>query len=233
MKKPLFVAVLVLALSLEAKANEAPVPYKTLLAHIASEQLRLQALYQQPRADKAAIIAKARQYILQRLVLDVFPAWYGTPWAFYGTSATPKQGAVACGYFVFGVLRDVGFKLPRAKLAQLPSETAIQHLVSPKQLKRFSKASLEQIGEHLSKHGHGLYLAGLDSHIGFVVYDEKGARFVHSSYYNPPLAVVSEPLEGPNPFYDSKYRVIAPLLDDTMLQRWLSGEAFVLTRTPH
>lgn len=229
MKKAIAVLlVLMFGLSHEAGAKAPTVPYKTLLSHIASEQSRLQTLYKQPHANKAAIIEQARQYVLQRLDLDVFPAWYGTAWEFHGTSETPGQGAVACGYFVFTALRDVGFRLPRVKLSQLPSESAIKNLVPATQIKRFSGASLEQIQDHLTKHGHGLYLAGLDYHIGFVVYDDKGSRFVHSSYYNPPLAVLSEPLNAKNPFYDSKYRVIGKLLDDAMMQHWLSGKAFTV-----
>jgi len=210
-------------------AEATPVSYSALLAEIAEEQQRLQALYKRPKADRAAIIKEARQYVLRRLVEDIFPAWYGTVWEFYGTTEVPGQGGVACGYFAFTALRDIGFRLPHAQLAQLYSENAIKNLAPVGQIKRFRNASMAEIEEHFASSGHGLYLAGLDCHVGFVVYDDDGGRFVHSSYYNPPLAVVSEPLDGPNPFRDSKYRVIGKLFDDAMMKRWLGGEKFALT----
>ena len=37
--------------------------------------------------------------------------WIGTVWDFNGVTRTPKQGAIACGYFVTNVLTDLGFKI--------------------------------------------------------------------------------------------------------------------------
>ena len=54
--------------------------------------------------------------------------WVGTPWDFNGTARTPKQGSIACGYFVMNTLSDIGFKIERVKLAQVASSEMIKKL---------------------------------------------------------------------------------------------------------
>lgn len=82
------------------------------------------------------------------------------------------------------------------------------------------------VEREVSAWGEGLYMVGLDYHAAFIVVDAEGrVSLVHSSYYLP-RNVRSEPVTGVNPFADSKYRVIARLLDREMTRRWVQSIPF-------
>ena len=171
--------------------------------------------------ERSLVLAEARRYAFETLSHDILPAWFGTNWAFYGVTETPREGSIACGYFVTTVLRDAGFLVARDILAQQPSELMIRNLTSEAGIQRYHDASVHALDEGLRVAGPGLYVVGLDRHTGFILYDGSAARFVHSSYYNPPRAVVSEPLRGNNPLAHSRYRVVGKLFEDDMMRRWL------------
>lgn len=149
--------------------------------------------------------------------------WYGTPWDFNGTTQIPQQGTIACGYFVNTILRDLGFKIPRVYWSQQASEYFIKKLCLEKDIKRFNKAPLDDIINYLKQEGEGLYLVGLDCHVGFILYKNSTIKFIHSSYYKPEIGVISEPLKGYNPFYHSNYKVIGKLFGQQMLENWILG----------
>jgi hypothetical protein len=71
-----------------------------------------------------------------------------------------------------------------------------------------------------------LYIAGLDSHVGYIYKSGRKLRFVHSNYYYPEIGVMSEPLEGVNPLNDSEYRVIGKLLSAEMVKNWITGKEY-------
>ena len=175
--------------------------------------------------DKTEILEAAGEYVFDVLTDKIFPAWYGTSWDFNGITTTPRQGSIACGYFVTTTLEDAGFNLDRSRLARQPSEFILKNLVGEDQsLKRFSNKELEAVTDEIQDQGNGLYLVGLDSHIGFIVNNEKGVNFVHSSYYSPPLQVVSEEADSFNPLKHSKYRVLTKLLQKPMMKKWIQGD---------
>ncbi len=175
-------------------------------------------------AQRDSIIAAARHYVLKALVTAIFPAWYGTRWAFYGTTQTPRSGAIACGYFVTTTLRDVGFRLPRIRWAQLGAEAVVKKTCPPNTIWRRSLAPIDSVSAHIRRSGPGLYLVGLDCHVGFIVHFRDTISFVHSSYYRPEIGAMAEPLDGDNPLRDSRYRVIGELLRDEMMRRWIAAE---------
>ncbi|MFM7181776.1 MAG: hypothetical protein ACKO2G_09990 [Verrucomicrobiales bacterium] len=159
------------------------------------------------------------------IIEDLFPCWIGTPWDFNGVSQKPGEGAIACGYFVSTLLRDAGFRVERAKLGQQASQIIIKTMTADEQIKITSNSSMENMVQVFNNRGDGLYIVGLDSHAGFVVVKGDAMTFVHSSYYTPPRAVCSEPIQGKNPFADSAYRVIGKIPGDEAVRRWIKGEA--------
>ena len=82
------------------------------------------------QAAKVVILNESRKHIETELLQDIFPAWYGTDWAFHGTSTKPGEGAIACGYFVSTCLLHAGFKVERVKLAQQASQKIIETLMA-------------------------------------------------------------------------------------------------------
>jgi hypothetical protein len=194
-----------------------PVTYTELKASIVQHRAELGAAYGRS-IRKDTVITTARAYLLAAIDAQ-FEHWKGTPWDFNGTTRTPGEGTIACGYFVTTVLQDAGFDLPRYKWAQLAAEPMIRK-VAPTG-KAFSNVPVATVEAWLMQQGEGLYAVGLDSHVGFIHVKGGEVRFVHSNYYQREIGVMAEPLDGRNPLADSHYRYIGKLLDDDMVKRWL------------
>jgi len=112
-------------------------------------------------------------------------------------------------------------------LAQQASQKIIVTMTGGKKSVSAGK-SMEQILVYLKGAGDGVYVVGLDTHVGFVTVKGGDVRFVHSSYYRGVMSVVAERAVGRNPLSDSNYRVFGKLFDDAMLVKWLRGERFVV-----
>ncbi|MDR2955330.1 MAG: hypothetical protein LBV43_09635 [Prevotella sp.] len=170
----------------------------------------------QQRQD--SVINEATDYLLN--VSDIFfKAWYNTPWTFHGHSKFPKEGSIACGYFITTTLQDMGFNIPRVKWAQQASEYLIKKLTSD--IRRFQQKPIADIVNYIESKGEGLYIVGLDCHVGYIYYINGEMSFVHANYYKPKIGVMSEPLSGRNPLNDSKYRVVGKILSKEMIRNWI------------
>ena len=72
----------------------------------------------------------------------------------------------------------------------------------------------------------GLFVVGLDNHVGFVYKSENKVTFTHASYYDPEVGVQTEELDGDNPFAKSAYRVVGRILNKEMIRKWILGESW-------
>ena len=158
------------------------------------------------------------------VVIDsIIPYWYGTKWNFYGDTETPQNGTIACGYFVTTVLRDAGVPVNRIKLAQCASEVMITQLVSKKLIKRYSNMALRDFISDIKFQGKGLYLVGLDNHTGFLLCDDYGVWFIHSSYVTPGC-VAKQDASNNSILYYSKYKVTGKISsDEAFLLKWVKN----------
>lgn len=141
---------------------------------------------------------------------SLIPCWYGTKWNFNGTTETPKQGTIACGYFVTTVIRDSGIPVQRIKLAQCASEEMIKSVCESETIKRYRNIEFQTFISAITKTGFGLYVIGLDNHTGFIFNDGKKVWFIHSSYISPGCVVKEEASESVI-LQNSKYKVIGKL----------------------
>ena len=202
--------------------------YRQALAKIEAERQSLLANYIRAAnpVEKSAVLDRAREAMVRSAYFDLFEFWYGTPWDFYGTTETPGQGKIACGYFVTTVLRDLGFKVQRTKLAQQASENIIRSLTSDAYIKRYRLKPIKDFVEDLRKAGPGIYIVGLDVHVGFIVKVDDEVYFIHSSYADP-LAVIKERAIESRILSASKYRVVGKITaDDELILKWLRGDQF-------
>lgn len=174
---------------------------------------------------KDSVIDNTREFLLSIVGNDIFSYWYGTPWDFNGHTKIPQQGTIACGYFVTTVLLDAGFNVPRIKWAQSASEVFIKKL-APGNLQRFSNKPISEIEKYLRHAGPGLYVVGLDNHVGFIIVKRDSMAFVHANYYEPDIGVMSQEIDSDNPLKNSKYRVIGKLFTDEMIIKWLHNVAY-------
>jgi hypothetical protein len=169
-----------------------------------------------PAICRAAYTLSVRQrsVLLRETVSQkLFPYWAGTRWNFNGTTETPGQGSIACGYFVMTVLRDAGFDFPRKELACMASEEAIRSLVIDKSIVRYHKTPLDKFLAGIRKNGDQLYLVGLDTHIGFLSCENGECWFIHSGG-GFSAGVVKEKAEHCSSLANSSYRVTGCLTAD-------------------
>jgi len=206
--------------------------YNVARLKIENQRLALWSRYQRAtsQAEQLSIINEARETLVRSVSDQIVPYWYGTSWDFYGTTETPRQGKIACGYFVSTVLRDTGMKVQRAKLAQQASENIILSLTTDEHTKRFSQLPIKSFVDASKKWGSGLYVVGLDVHVGFILNIDGDVFFIHSSYVEP-YAVVKERAINSQVLASSRYRVLGKLSEDNeLILRWLRGDEIV-TRT--
>lgn len=201
--------------------------YNESLARLETERLSLASRYQRASStERAAIIREARAVITRSIYDDLFPAWYGTPWDFNGTSEIPRQGKIACGYFVSTILRDAGLKVKRVRLAQQASENIILSLTTNQFVKRFRRVAVNDFVDAVKQWGTGIYIVGLDVHVGFIVNTGDEVYFIHSSYVEP-YAVVKEKAIESKILAGSNYRVLGNVFaDDLFIQNWLTQTQF-------
>ncbi|WP_305952295.1 hypothetical protein [Emticicia oligotrophica] len=178
-------------------------------------------------ADERKELTSGGENISQTFIRQfrrLMPFWYGTRYSFYGQTETPGEGKIACGYFVTTVLEDLGLKIERNKLAQLPSEEMIKTLVEKTSIRRFSGYTITDFLAGVRETGTGLYVVGLDTHTGFLLFQNNEMRFIHASGRFP-FAVINERASESIILGKSKYRIVGKLSDDKkVLQNWLSNQ---------
>ncbi len=196
-------------------------PYTDLKKETLEKRDAFRVAYDKYKDDKdkqEQILNEAQDYLLT-ISDNFFRSWYNTPWTFHGHSQTPREGSIACGYFVTTTLRDMGFNIPRIKWAQQASEYLIKKVSTD--IKRFQQKPMKDVIDYIEAKGEGLYIVGLDMHVGYIYYVNGKMSFVHANYYRPKIGVMSEPLVGRNPLNDSKYRVIGKIFDKEMVRNWI------------
>lgn len=202
------------------------IKYPILLENIELKRNALAKSYHLAKSDKEEekIIDQARKYLDEVLTGKVFPAWYGTPWSFNGNAEQPFQGTVACGAFVENVLKNLGFAID-SRLSLQPSEYIIENMCGKNKILRFSNVSIGSFNDEVREMGEGVYIVGLDRHVGFLYQLDGKYRFVHAHGY---LAVIAEiPSLSPT-LRMSRYRVVGKLFNDKMIRQWLNGQKILL-----
>jgi hypothetical protein len=154
---------------------------------------------------------------------SIIPYWYGTKWNFYGNTQTPQKGTIACGYFVTTVLKDAGCPINRVKLAQYAAEKIVTELVNMKLIKRYSNVPLDEFITDVKQQGHGLFIIGLDNHVGFLLNDDKEVWFIHSSFVSPGC-VAKQDASVNAILRASKYRITGKISDDEIfIAKWFEN----------
>ncbi len=158
---------------------------------------------------------------LDKSVKTVMTYWYGTPWSASGDSREPNAGHIAGGYFVCSVLRDLGYKFDPRRMAQQTPARIVEAFCRKADMAWFADRSFGELEEYVKSQGKGVYLLGLDDHVGFIVYDW-GISFVHS---NPmfPQKVMSEKARYSLKLRASKTWVIGKLFSEELIKAYIEG----------
>lgn len=177
---------------------------------------------------KSKIYARARTLLINTFSDSMFVCWYGTEWDFNGTTTKPRQGEIACGYFVTTLVRDAGFKIERVALAQCASQSMINTLCPKEDVKIITGGQVAKVKEHILSKDDGIFIIGLDTHTGFVVKKGTDLRVVHSNYTMASDGVMSEPFDGATVIQYNNYFAIGDFLNsDTTIKNWINGTEYV------
>lgn len=208
-----------------------PLDYRRLRATLNARRAALAARWRDAPPDaRPALLAESRAMLLGELTGELFPAWQGTPWEFYGTAAAPGDEAIACGYFVSTTLQHAGFELNRYKLAQQAAAQIAASFAPEESLRWFTDDRAGAIAATKAA-GASLWVVGLDFHVGYLWNDGSDVRFCHSNYIGA-VGVMCEDAANSTAFAASRVHVLAQLLDDGMLTKWLEGTTIAVHTEP-
>ncbi len=199
--------------------------YDELRSRIQAKRDKLKAEYDSGRSStKSVVIRDARNYLFTTLTDSIFPAWYGTPWEFYGDSDIPNVGTIACGYFVSTTLKHIGLPIDRFRIAKMASSNIIKAVCEKSSIKIYPNGiSSDSIVTDLLSKGKAMYIVGLDNHVGFLICDSGRVDFCHSSYLRSVNQVCRETALYSSPFVYSEVKYVGRLLDDSFIRSWLSA----------
>ncbi len=163
----------------------------------------------------------AKTYLYKTLTDSIFYYWYGTTWDFNGVTERPRKGKIACGYFVTTTLEHCGFSLPRVKLAQQAASVIIRSLCTRKSIKTFNK--LARLKAYMDQQAEGIYIVGLDTHVGYLWKSSSGLHFVHASYSGN-KQVSKEKWDESVVLGKSKIFVVGDMLGNmALINHWIEG----------
>jgi hypothetical protein len=148
--------------------------------------------------------------------------WLGTRWGLgLPQVERPGDGRVNCGTFVGRLLADAGFRVAVRRLQRQPSALIARAFATPDRLQRFSRTPFPEFLAAVHAMGPGLFIIGLDLHVGLLLRLAGELRFVHASYLT--ATVVDEPAAQAVLIEQSAYRVVGKALGHHNLEQWLTG----------
>ncbi|MEM7654619.1 MAG: hypothetical protein AAF399_00710 [Bacteroidota bacterium] len=169
------------------------------------------------QAAKDSVLQEARKYLLKAIPGELLPPWYGTPWDFNGHTNHPREGLIACGYFVSTPLKHIGWPINRYWVAQQAASVIIDTLCE----QRWTFSQPEAAISHILGRPDDLYLVGLSNHVGFLLVENGKGFFLHATYVSPSIAF-REPVETSPVFHYSDIYVIGTPLDiQGILREWV------------
>ncbi len=204
-----------------------PARYAFLIEKLALRREKLAEAYNAAETDseRDLIVTKASN-TLEEFMPQLMRCWLTTPWDFNGTSTTPGEEKIACGYFVSVIMRDAGFKVNRIRLAQQPSQNILRTFLPRQNLNIYTQTSYEKFLKKVRDHGLGIYIVGLDKHVAFIVNLDDEIRYIHSSG-GASKSVVDQSTENASSLKRSKYRVIGNLTTyRPLIVSWLENQTF-------
>jgi hypothetical protein len=162
----------------------------------------------------------------KKLLDNIIPFWYGTPWDFNGYTAKPNKGLIACGYFVSTTLNHTGLNINRYKLAQQNPENEAKSIAIKTQNLKIIDTNNQNINTYLKTLKDGLYFVGLDSHVGYLYIHKKQSYFIHSNYI---VGYVMVELTDNSEAFGSQNYYITPIsANKEFLLAWLNSEKIIV-----
>ena len=201
--------------------------YMNLRNRILDKKARFKYEYNKANSQKKkSLEVLANKYIHKTITDTIFPYWYDTKWDYNGTTEYPQNGNIACGYFVTTTLKHAGFNLQRVKLAQQASSKIIETICGRGTAHIIGNNDTERLKEYMLGQKNGIYIIGLDNHVGFIWKSDTTLRAVHSNGVSGSMKVVNEPIESCKLINKSKAFYIGDLKKNKSLYKnWITGKS--------
>ena len=196
--------------------------YSVVKTTIEKERVSLNKTYNS-NENKLATINAARIKLTEYLYTNIFTHWYTTKWSFEGHSVIPKQGTIACGYFVSTTLKDVGFNLNRYKSAQKNPEDEAKVIACGTSIEKLQNVTKQELKKYFLKQKDGIYFIGLDFHVGYIYKKNQEVYFIHSNYIDN-KGVMKETIENSKAIVSSKYFITNITHNDILVKKWIMKE---------
>jgi hypothetical protein len=198
--------------------------YLKLKRRITQKQQRFTSEFK--KVDKqATLLALSKKYTYKLLTDTIFPYWYDTGWDYNGISQTPGKGKIACGYFVTTCLRDAGFKVERSRLAQQASSNIMKSVCGEQNIYIIGHNNMEELKSYLLNQKNGLFIIGLDNHVGFVNKEDQNLWIIHSNGVAGSLMVERENLMDSKLVNKSQAFYLAPLTNNSHAHNfWIKSQ---------
>lgn len=198
--------------------------YDRVQNSVLSKQVSLQNAYKiADTLDKARIFSQARTYLQNTITQEILPYWDKTEWDFNGTTNTPRTGTIACGYFVTTVLCHARLNIDRYHWGRSSSGVLINNLCAKNTVEMIKRNDFKRFLKYFHLKPDGLYLVGLDTHIGFL--EKKGEKltFIHSRKPKKMGVIREQAQDSPTLQKSDVYVVGNLLLNDNLIKKWLEG----------
>lgn len=182
---------------------------------------------------KSRIIEEAGNYLFDNLLNKIIPFWYKMPWNLSGYSNIPQEGTVGCSYFISNTLLACGFNLNRYRLGQTDPIAGSRSLTFTDSVVKYrNDGSMENLAKIILKnHPEGIYIIGLDIHVGYLLIYKSKLYFIHSAYYYPNVVCI-EFFEKSVGIQSSTTYYITPITNNKKLvEKWITNE-FIFIQKP-
>ncbi len=154
----------------------------------------------------------------------ILPYWYGTPWAFGGYTAVPKEGEIACGYFVSTTLLHMGVSLNRYKVAQQNPLNEARTYADGDSIYQFTSAGGVLTKMQTADFAPGFYFLGLgDNHVGLLLKRGGQIFFLHSNYIDGRVVIEAAATSGVFNSY-GLYYVVNLSHNNNFINHWLKQQ---------
>lgn len=198
--------------------------YSNALNEIAMMRLEFEHKLSAEMNNEDSLLKQAGIFLEEKIVNSLLPFWYGTAWDFNGITDTPGTGKIACGYLVSTVLKHCGFNLNRYTLAQQSAWNEARTLQMSDKVKYF-EGDYENFAQKFKEvYGDGLYLVGMDYHVGLLLLRKGELLFIHSSYIPPAEAVMEKIALSPAFHATRGYHIAEITTNLKLLKKWVLQE---------
>lgn len=157
------------------------------------------------------------------LLNEIIPHWYGTEWDFNGYTAIPRQGEIACGYFVSTTLLHMGINVNRYKMAQQAGLYEAQTLALTEENYRIIRGQDSLNAMLKREYVDGIYFVGLDNHVGYLYLKDQIPYFIHSNYIEDKVMI--EKADYSRAFVSNVYVIAEISTNEELMERWRSGQS--------